>query len=80
MSTFVKRAAFVIAVLVAFTIWGFEKRLGLILSGHSSPMMIGFVAVDAFHRLVVLTAASVGVGLISYGLRRLPLLRTPKRA
>lgn len=53
-----KRAAFVIAVLLAFTIWAIGRRGGLIVSAHASPMMVGFVVADALHRLVVFVAAS----------------------
>jgi hypothetical protein len=73
-----KRAAFIIAILLAVTIWGVGRRVGLIDSGHSSPMMVGFVAVDAFHRLVVLAATSVSVWLISHGLHTRPFVKAPK--
>lgn len=63
MSVHAKRAAFVIAVLLAFTIYAIGRRGGLVVSGHASPMMVGFVAADALHRLVILAAASAVVCL-----------------
>jgi hypothetical protein len=61
MSTLAKRAPFVLAALLSFTIYAIGRRVGLILSGHASPMVVGFVAADAFHRLLVLVAPSVVV-------------------
>jgi len=80
MSVHTKRAAFLFAALVASMIWAIGIRVGAIItSGHPHPMMVAFVTVDAFARLVVIAVASAGVWLISYGLDRL-FRRTPKRA
>jgi hypothetical protein len=61
MSTNTKRAALVIVAFLAFTIWAIGRRGGLILSAHGSPMMVGFVAADALHRVLILLAASMAV-------------------
>jgi len=63
MSVHAKRAMFVIAILLAFTIWGVGRRVGLVVSGDASSMIVGFVAVDALDRFVVLVAASAVVCL-----------------
>jgi hypothetical protein len=63
LSTHTKRAAFVFEVLLAFTIYAIVRRFGLIISEHASPMMVGFVATDALHRLVVFVATSAMVFL-----------------
>jgi hypothetical protein len=66
MSVHATRAAFVIAVLLAFTFYAIGRRGGLILSGHANPMMVGFVAADAAHRLVILAATSAVVCVFFY--------------
>jgi hypothetical protein len=70
MSVHTKRAAFAIAVLLAFTIYAVGRRGGLILSGHASPMMVGFVATDALHSVVILLAASIAVCVFFYRQQR----------
>ena len=78
MSVHTKRAAFVFAVLLAFMIWAVGMRVGAIItSGHPHPMLVAFVTVDAFARLVVIAVASAGVWLTSHGLHRL-FRRTPQ--
>jgi hypothetical protein len=66
MSIHAKRATFVIAILLAFTIWGIGRRVGIIVSGHANRMTVGFVAADALHRLVILGAASAVACLFFY--------------
>ena len=70
MSIHAKRATFVIAVLLAFTIYAIGRRVGLILLGHASPMVVGFVATDVLGRLVVFLAASAVVCVFFYRQRR----------
>jgi hypothetical protein len=70
MPTHAKRAVFVIAVLLAFTMYAIGRRVGLIVSGRASPMVVGFVAVDALHRFAILAAAAAVVCVFFYWQQR----------
>jgi hypothetical protein len=65
MFTYAKRAAFVIVALLAFTIYAIGRRGGMIDPEHVGPMMVGFVAADALHRLAVFLATSAVVCIFS---------------
>jgi len=56
MSIHAKRAALVIAVLLAFTIYATVRLIRMIVSGHAGSLMVGFVALFALQWVVILVA------------------------